>query len=51
VRSRMFVGASELLEVDCGNGPLLKVRVSGHYDGGETVVLEISPDRLIPLTA
>jgi spermidine/putrescine transport system ATP-binding protein len=49
VRSRIFVGASELLEVDCGGGLLLKVRVSGHYDGGEQVTLEIPPHRLIPL--
>jgi spermidine/putrescine transport system ATP-binding protein len=50
VRNRIFAGASELIEVECA-GLMLKVRVPGHFEGGEQVTLEIPPDRLIPLTS
>ena len=50
VRSRIFAGASELLEVDCGAGLMLKVRVSGPISPGEQVILEIATALLFPLT-
>lgn len=49
VRSRVFVGASELLEVDCGDGLQLKVRISGQIASADQVIVEIPPERLVPL--
>ena len=51
VRSRVFAGASELLEVDCGDGLQLKVRISGQIVTADQVTVEIPPERLIPLTS
>jgi ABC-type Fe3+/spermidine/putrescine transport system ATPase subunit len=49
VRSRLFAGASELLEVDCGGGLQLKIRVSGQLECPDRVTVEIPPERLVPL--
>jgi spermidine/putrescine transport system ATP-binding protein len=49
VRSRLFTGSSELLEVDCGDGLQLKIRVPGHVDPAAQVILEFAPERLVAL--
>lgn len=49
VRKTIFAGASELLEVDCGDGLLLNVRVPSGSGYESAVVLEIPPDKLIPV--
>jgi ABC-type Fe3+/spermidine/putrescine transport system ATPase subunit len=49
LRNRIFVGASEMLEVDCGAGLLLKIRVPGNFGGDDQVRIEIPQDHLIPL--
>jgi putative spermidine/putrescine transport system ATP-binding protein len=49
VRKTIFTGASELLEVDCGDGLLLNVRVPGGSGHGSAVMLEIPPDKLVPV--
>jgi len=49
VRSRVFTGASELLEVECGTGALLKVRVSGQFGAPDQVTVEVAPERIVPL--
>lgn len=49
VSSRTFSGPSELMEVDCGAGLLLKVRVSGQSGPLDEVTLEIPVERLVAL--
>lgn len=49
VRSRTFAGASELIEVDCGAGLLLKIRVPGQIELTGEVALEVAAERLVPL--
>ncbi|HEX3684304.1 MAG TPA: ABC transporter ATP-binding protein [Bryobacteraceae bacterium] len=49
VRSRVFTGASELLELDCGEGLQLKIRISGQSTFADRVTVEISPEHLVPL--
>jgi spermidine/putrescine transport system ATP-binding protein len=51
VRSHVFIGASELLEIDCGDGLELKVRISGQTASADQVTVEIPPERLVPLTS
>lgn len=50
VETRIFAGASELLEVNCGAGLLLRVRVPGYVIPGNQVTLEITPETLFPVT-
>jgi ABC-type Fe3+/spermidine/putrescine transport system ATPase subunit len=50
IRSRTFAGSSELLEIDCGEGLVLKVRVAGQIAPDDHVTLDIPLDRLITLT-
>jgi putative spermidine/putrescine transport system ATP-binding protein len=49
VRKSIFAGASELLEVDCGDGLLLNVRVPSGTTYMSPVDLEIEPGNLIPV--
>jgi len=51
VRSRIFAGASELLEVDCGDGLQLKIRVPGQITPGDDVIVEVPLERLVPLVS
>ncbi len=50
VRRRVFAGASELLEVDCGNGLELKIRVPGQIAPSDQITVEVPLERLVPLT-
>jgi ABC-type Fe3+/spermidine/putrescine transport system ATPase subunit len=49
VRKSIFAGSSELLEVDCGNGLLLNVRVPSGSAYQSSVDLEIEAANLIPV--
>lgn len=49
IRSRTFSGASELLEVDCGAGLVLKVRIGGQAELRDQLTLEVLPERLVRL--
>lgn len=49
VRKHIFAGASELLEVDCGEGLILNVRVPNQGGQFQDVTLEVPHHRLIPL--
>jgi len=49
VRRRVFAGASELLEVDCGYGLELKIRVSGQTARANQITVEVPLERLVPL--
>jgi len=49
VRSRVFAGASELLEVDCEDGLQLKIRVPGQIALANDVIVEVPLERLVPL--
>lgn len=51
VRSRVFAGASELLEVDCGDGLQLKIRIPGQITPSEDVIVEVPLERLVPLAS
>jgi spermidine/putrescine transport system ATP-binding protein len=46
---RMFVGASEMLEADCGEGLTLMVRVAGGMPERSELTLAIAPDHIVPL--
>ena len=49
VRQTTFTGASEMLQVECGDGMLLNVRVPGSRVTSEAVTLEILPAQMVPL--
>ncbi|MBV8570351.1 MAG: ABC transporter ATP-binding protein [Acidobacteriaceae bacterium] len=49
VRRSVFSGASEMLEVECDGGIVLKVRVATSAITSPEVSLEISPEYMIPL--
>lgn len=51
VTRRIFNGFSELLEADCGQGLFLLIRVANGASNERSIVLEISPEHLIPLAA
>jgi putative spermidine/putrescine transport system ATP-binding protein len=49
IRRAIFTGASEMLEIDCGAGLALTVRVPGSYVSSQDVALEILPSQIIPV--
>ena len=49
IRRHIFGGASELLEVACGGGVVLSVRVPNQRAQLQRVVLEVSPHLLVPV--
>ncbi len=49
VTRRIFNGFSELLEADCGQGLSLLIRVPNGTPNERNIVVEISPQHLIPL--
>ncbi len=51
VARRIFTGFSELLEADCGEGLSLLIRVPNGTPNEQSIVLEISPQHIVPLAA
>lgn len=49
VQRRTFAGSSELIEVDCGHGLMLNIRVPSQPIGMEAILLEFPVQALIPL--
>ena len=49
VRGHIFSGASELLEVDCGAGLMLKVRVPNQDAQLQNIVLEVPSQSFVPV--
>lgn len=50
VRNHIFAGASELIEVDCGSGAVLNVRLPNQSIAFETVTIEFCIQALVPLS-